>query len=688
MLKSVDEALRHYYKTHWANLPGLLLQDPQPIADCYVHLALVDQLKQRQKEQALAEGGLDEGQQSATGHSADAPNLALRDARLHSYEDIYRPTKPIDVDAIFTPDRDSSRQAIHRLLIVGRAGVGKSTLCQHLAYRWATEGLFKERFETIFWLRLKHLNQAHFLNQKSLTLADVIRMDWQSHQAAQPVPTLRDIQASLAKENTLLILDGFDEVAHLSDKPNPIGGVLQAALQYKNVLLTTRPYGVPHAIRFDRTLENLGFSDDQIAQYIAKQAGQAQSQDSTATDETAKVFCKQLRQNPNVWGIAHIPLNLNLLCQLRFDETAEVDFSQEMSLTRLYSEMGKRLLQHYVKEKKTATKQSTRYGTSLSAQELEDRCRPELRLLERLAFEGLVSGKLLIPAQKVRMVKQEVARIIGPSSVDDLLALALETGFLKGVGESARDVNRSYYFIHLTFQEYLAAHYLVRGLNARDRGGAYFQRVLGFIEREKYRPEYRIVFRFAAGLLSLDATDPMIEEADAPYSEALCYFWDAIVCSPQDLIGLQRIDLWMSCLDEVKRPGTDTFDNRIKHQALLFKELEAWLTKCITAYKKNGIVETSWQRFLMHRGLWQRLGLLAKVKQGLRNKNKYVREAALKVLAALCEVAPDAVFADKGLVAAIKAGLRDEGATFARPLEQRLQPCARWPQTRSSRTKA
>lgn len=241
---------------------------------------------------------------------------------------------------------------INKLLIVGRADVGKSTLCQHIAYRWATKDLFAERFNTVFWLKLKHLNQTHFLNQKSLTLADVVRMDWQSHQAGREVPSIKDIQSRLDDEQTLIILDGFDEVAHLYGEPNPLGGVLKAALQYKHILLTTRPYGVPQDIKFDRTLENLGFSDKQIARYVSNLAKQSNQYDKATANQQAKAFCDQLKNNANVWGIVHIPINLNLLCQLRFDDEAHLDFTQEINLTRLYTKMGELLLRHYVKEKK------------------------------------------------------------------------------------------------------------------------------------------------------------------------------------------------------------------------------------------------------------------------------------------------------------------------------------------------
>jgi predicted NACHT family NTPase len=76
-----------------------------------------------------------------------------------TYEAIFEPKEPIDLDKLFERELKSVFQK--RALIQGSAGVGKTTLCQHIAYRWAQGNLFQE-FQYLFWLPLRRLNDKHY----------------------------------------------------------------------------------------------------------------------------------------------------------------------------------------------------------------------------------------------------------------------------------------------------------------------------------------------------------------------------------------------------------------------------------------------------------------------------------------------------------------------------------------------
>ncbi len=67
---------------------------------------------------------------------------------LQQYEDIHRPKQPIDLTNLFEP-REKADQIIEpkRLLVLGRAGIGKTTLCRRLAYQWATGELWRDRYD-------------------------------------------------------------------------------------------------------------------------------------------------------------------------------------------------------------------------------------------------------------------------------------------------------------------------------------------------------------------------------------------------------------------------------------------------------------------------------------------------------------------------------------------------------------
>jgi len=680
----IYEALKFHYVTQWHELPRLLLQDPQPIEQCYVHLALVEQPGQHQKEKRLDERKSGNRQQDEEDGSSFAVNMTLRDARLDSYEDIYKPTKPIQVEDIFTADKEALNKTINKILIVGRAGVGKSTLCQHIAYRWGMNELWKPRFNAVYWIKLKFITSI--VTRKGLrdrevgidlndvkvvagAIYDYFAAEARIENKKRLAISMEDIRRDLNNTKTLLILDGFDEVASYY-KSKKVEHIIEAellglilGLKHPSIILTSRPYGVLHDIDFDRTLENLGFSDEQITRYVGNIANQFIKNDADKAEQAATKFCDQLKNNTNLFGIAHIPINLNILCQLRFSKKTNFDFNTETTLTRIYTKMCELLLTYYLREKKE--KDILRK----SFDNLKKLCACEMEFLERLAFEGLLTGKLLIDAQKVENLERELFYD------GDLLKQTLSIGFLKGVGESEDFAERSYYFIHLTFQEFLAALYLVRGLDQEDKGGKYFQQVLTFIEEQKYRPEYRMVFRFASGLLSKDlheesSSDDELEteeegtsqsRVNVPFSPALCYFWDAITCSPQDLIGIQKIDFWMSCLEEAKIPHTqDQFDPRIRYQDNLFKELSHWLAKWMKIRRLDGYFKQGWERILAHPGVWQRLNLFERITVGMNNVINEVREKAHIALIDMCAAAPTHVLVDAQLLAGLQSGLGEE----------------------------
>ena len=140
----------------------------------------------------------------------------------------------------------------------------------------------------------------------------------------------------------MLILDGFDEVAgQLADSHQPFYVILDELLKFPNLIITTRDYQTPPPqYAFDRRLVNVGFTDAQISAYIQSycafsvnthaQPGQRKEKEEkyeTATPETesklsgasaaeqAKRLEAALKENPRFWGLAHIPLNLALICE-------------------------------------------------------------------------------------------------------------------------------------------------------------------------------------------------------------------------------------------------------------------------------------------------------------------------------------------------------------------------------------
>jgi hypothetical protein len=273
-------------------------------------------------------------------------------SQLQREEAWHRVEKPVEVKAIFTPDKedekdkDNSRPKkltqIKRVLIEGRAGVGKTTLSHYIVWQWAEQGLFRADYDYVLLVPLRQWLTEDITLQTTFTedFAAFIHERYLPDQTnSARLDALEIILSPDHNTRTLVILDGFDEVAHYLDEPISIAGqLLQAALNFRSVIVTTRDYQLPPAnINFDRQLVNIGFTDAQIRDYLKQYMAwvtennkpsstplipTTSTQTNDENDEKkSEVKTKTpiipvqhvtttLQQNPQLWGLAHVPLNL------------------------------------------------------------------------------------------------------------------------------------------------------------------------------------------------------------------------------------------------------------------------------------------------------------------------------------------------------------------------------------------
>src|SRR5690606_10569642 len=96
-------------------------------------------------------------------HTESSKVIDSRDLYYNSFEALYQAKESIDLKEIFSPLRQEP--AIKRVVIEGRAGIGKTTLCRYIANAWAHP---KKRstllgwggnFEVVIWIKLRELIQ-------------------------------------------------------------------------------------------------------------------------------------------------------------------------------------------------------------------------------------------------------------------------------------------------------------------------------------------------------------------------------------------------------------------------------------------------------------------------------------------------------------------------------------------------
>jgi V8-like Glu-specific endopeptidase len=214
-LKSVQDApsvivnlLKKYYKRQ--SSITRLLDGPLPIDTIdtidtiYTELVLLCNSKEKKKEKE---------------------KKSFEEHRINSWEDIQAAKKPIQIDALFETREGKTSK---KLLILGRAGIGKSTLCQYMANQWAEGKLWKGKFDALFWVPLRKLQNVHSAEKATSILFRLCCQDKDNKLFT------KDVREYLEKnpERILLVLDGLDEMTLAEDSQQK--KVLDELLKFPN----------------------------------------------------------------------------------------------------------------------------------------------------------------------------------------------------------------------------------------------------------------------------------------------------------------------------------------------------------------------------------------------------------------------------------------------------------------------
>ena len=546
---------------------------------CYVNLALIKSDEQIAKEQSLRkQSKLDS--ESPTNHTQ-------RDNRLSSFEDIHRPKDPLPLNELFVTQSDKTTDTtadnpIQRVLMLGRAGIGKSTLCQYLAYRWADDTKTKEeawleKYDVLLWIKLRELislQESLKEQHKRCGVADVVTISCVFGLDSSNEVFLTQAVNELIHDSTktiLWVLDGFDEVAHLyGNAQHPLHTVLHELFPraatpapLHQVLLTSRPYAT-QGLQVDRTIENIGLLDKDIPRYVTQYFNKL----SKPNPDLGKKVAAQIKANPNIHGMAHVPINAYLICHLYQKESSsqQEDTSlKSVTLTQLYQRLVVDLCKRMVNQPQSYPPESNNHPNRLLRlhdKTLIHRYQKPLWVLAHLAFRGLTQTQSLTLPWRL----QDHILDTLDYEVDDYVNHVLPLGLLKTICETSEDTTEApRYFMHLTFQEFFAALYLVWSLAEYGQATSkHKDQALNFLKNEKYTPRYQVIFWFAAGLVR-HAT--WFNNDDTIQQTALTNLWEkGLLSEPQDITGYGQFHLLAHAFEEGGEPtslSTSSQDNPI-----------------------------------------------------------------------------------------------------------------------------
>ncbi|GJJ77553.1 hypothetical protein EMPS_09912 [Entomortierella parvispora] len=493
------------------------------LATCFVNLAIVEATAHRQKEKQNLKD------QATVFH------------RIPSFERVENTNTEalIPLEHLFDKRklRDGKEVVPKRILVQGRAGIGKTTLCKKLVHAHQN-GWWRDLFDVVLWIPLRQLRGF-----KGNTLECLFREKvfiTQNHDQRQAA-LAEALSTCAGKGRVLFILDGVDEIVADTegDERKTFRSFLMALLRQQYVVITSRPSGLDSKLLppIDLEVETVGFSQQNVKDFLVR----------VLEPEAVRTVQDFIQRTPLIQGLVNIPVQLDVIC-FSWDKLPTDGLA--ITMTGLYQLMVRKLwCKDAVRLKKTAG------GMSLTEQEINDMAledvdelmATELLHLGYLAFKGMSNNHqiefeeqdLLSAFRDLRVHTGANQRLLPPQ----LVKVMKQTSFLHTADVDLNSKNnnslQAWHFLHLTFQEYFAATWIVRHfylrqecLSAKMMSKA---QLANFVHQHKYNPQYEIVWSMVAGLLE---------------GEGLMEFFAFLQGAPRDLIGGRHQLVLASCFNE------------------------------------------------------------------------------------------------------------------------------------------
>ena len=541
-----DARIREYYtqgeRLYVERLSGHRL----PMDQCYIDLAVVEHSKG--KAEHLSDGQA-ENQSSPLSLFARLKVETPNEDMQVSLPVLFEQRKRTD-GTTFSP---------RRILIRGRAGVGKTTMCKKIVYNFIHHDMWVELFDRLLWVPLRALKER---SESPYNFENLLRDQYFSQYDKKEHKLLaralgQAIRDPTSGSRTLFILDGLDEVSGQWKPENAMAKFLSELLNQPNVIITSRPFGVTPN-KLDLELETIGFDPNQVKAYV-NMTTQDPNNPTKAEDILAFIRGQTLIQ-----GLVRIPILLDAVCYSW--DGGFYRGSVPKTMTTLYQAIERKLWKKdVVRLEKSDGRQLL---TKDAVQELLDSeimsiMQGEINLLQGLAFTGLYNDIVEFDVERRGEIFKHLESM-GPPSSNSLAKLS----FLRTSDTLLVDKGRSHHFLHLTFQEFFAAQYFVRHWISGEPLSCL---TLGrenpvdiapetFLRGEKYNARYDILWRFVAGLLQTDL------------HQQHCFF-QMLEKEPRDLLGPAHQRLLMHCFSEVSDKNSSLDHLRAEME----NQLSQWL---------------------------------------------------------------------------------------------------------------
>ena len=406
-------------------------------------------------------------------------------------DDILRLKSPIELKDILRAIDGKGKV----ILLEGAPGSGKSTLTVHICQKWGKDELFQE-YTVVVMVQLRDPAV-----QSAQSIADLLPC----RDTAMAEEMAAEITA-VDGEGVLWILDGWDELPsqlqqqsifkHLITPPT------KSPVRKSAVIITSRPISSANLHRFvSSRIEVLGFTTNELEKFFSEcLTGESPS--------NVEALVNQVNENPVLKSSCYLPLNAAIVAHVYQCNNHILPQTQY----KLFSIVIRNLIFRQVKKEGG-------HEDLMTLESIEDfptDLKNHFQALSKVAYNGIMESKIAFSSKEL------------PKGVNTLgLLQAVESFGL--VGKCV-----SYHFLHLTLQEFLAAHYMAKSLPTEKQ-------VANFKELHD-KPRFGVTFQFYAAITKLEKTG-FPEMLSSIGSRGWWNHWQGITAFFQCLYEAQDPDL-------------------------------------------------------------------------------------------------------------------------------------------------
>jgi len=357
-----------------------------------------------------------------------------------------------------------------KVAILGKSGIGKSTLSKYICYQWANSQLFNN-YEYLFYIPIKQWKKEEegIFDVVLKVLKESINEDIKVNE--------KDLYHYIKAFNntTLFVIDGLDEIR--KEEQEDITKEIQ---NFNNYIITSRHEGLNNSkLNIEETFYNEGFNQKSIENFIKYIPN---------SDE----LLKQINSNNQLKELSKIPMLLDMICYLYKEN--QIDFNNHFTMTSLYEKFLDEIIFRFEKEREAQSNKITKEDDDIFFE------------LGKIAFDNLKDKNFKFKGTFITRSNRKFIE-------NELLLF----GFIHNLTNERHLKDREYEFIHNSFQEYFSAFYVSK-LEPKEKSEK--------IQESKFHPHMQTFFAFLGGLIGDKKKDIefLLSEIESEPRDILGYY--------------------------------------------------------------------------------------------------------------------------------------------------------------------